>query len=246
MRNPLVSHNLGVSKRMGFETPKLRDRFGGGFATPRVGNNAEMGSEVVDPTTETLNAYERHSAQYIERTSTARSPLVDVLIELTNSGDRVLELGSGPGRDAADLESAGLVVERTDGASSFVDRLNAAGHTARVLSFYDEDFGGPYDAVFANAVLLHVSRTRLTSVLKVARRAACDGGLLVASFKKGTGQAWSEQKLDARRHFTYWEEDDLRPIVAAAGWIPVSIADTTRPTSAERWLTLIARTDNAC
>jgi len=205
-----------------------------------------MVPEAGDAITETLNAYERYSAQYIERTSTERSPLVDALIELTNPGDRVLELGSGPGRDAADLESAGLVVERTDGAASFVDRLNAAGHAARVLSFYDEDFGGPYDAVFANAVLLHVSRPRLTDVLKVARRATSVGGFLVATFKKGTGQGWSERKLDARRHFTYWEEDELRPIVAAAGWTPLSIADTTRSTSAERWLTLIARTDNAC
>lgn len=202
-----------------------------------------MEAEDLDPMAGTLDTYERFSAHYIDRTSTERSLLVDVLIELTDAGDRVLELGSGPGRDAADLESAGLVVERTDGAASFVDRLNAAGHRARILNLSDEDFGGPYDAVFANAVLLHVPRARLSGVLEVARRATRSGGLLVASFKKGTGQAWSEQKLDSRRHFTYWDESDLPPVVAASGWTPVSIADTTQATSAEQWLTLIARND---
>lgn len=204
-----------------------------------------MGSERVDPTIETLNAYERYSTQYIERTSVARSSLVDDLIGVTDAGDRVLELGTGPGRDAIALEAAGLVVERTDGAASFVDRLNAGGHVARVLNLYAEDFGGPYDAVFANAVLLHVPRTRLPAVLKVAHRSTRVGGHLVASFKKGTGQAWSDRKLEARRHFTYWNENDLQSIVAAAGWTPVSIIDTTRSTSAEAWLTVIARNTNA-
>ena len=200
-----------------------------------------MESQAGDPIAETLHAYEDHAGQYIDRTSTARSPLVDDLVELTTAGDRVLELGTGPGRDAIVLEAAGLIVDRTDGAASFVERLVAAGHTARVLDLYSGDFGGPYDAVFANAVLLHIPRARLTGVLDVARRATRIGGVLVASFKKGDGEGWSEQKLDARRHFTYWHEDSLASEVADAGWTPLEIAESTQPTSAERWITVLAR-----
>lgn len=197
--------------------------------------------EPVDPAVETLNAYEEHATQYVDRTSNARSPLVDDLIGLTAAGDRVLELGTGPGRDAVALEAAGLIVDRTDGAAAFVDRLNAAGHAARVLKLDARDFGGPYDAVFANAVLLHVHRARLAGVLEVARRAARAGGVLVASFKKGDGEGWSDQKLDARRHFTYWQEDALEAVVRDAGWTPLRIVDSTQPTSAEKWITVLAR-----
>jgi SAM-dependent methyltransferase len=192
---------------------------------------------------ETLAAYERHAAQYIERTATTRSPLVDDLIGLTAAGEHVLELGSGPGRDAVALEEAGLLVDRTDGASSFVERLRAEGHSARVMNVYADDFDGPYDAIFANAVLLHVQRSRLTGVLQVARNATRSGGVLVASFKKGDGEGWSDAKLDARRHFTYWGEGPLREALIATGWTPILVADTTQPTSSERWITVIARNE---
>jgi len=102
----------------------------------------------------TLAAYERNADKYIARTSTARSSLVDELLRLTVAGASVLELGSGPGRDAAALEEAGRVVSRTDGAAAFVARFHAAGLRARVLDVNADDFGGPYDAIFANAVLL--------------------------------------------------------------------------------------------
>ena len=200
-----------------------------------------MEPDAVDPAVETLNVYEEHASQYVDRTSNARSPLVDDLIGLTAAGDRVLELGTGPGRDAVALEAAGLSVDRTDGAAAFVERLTAAGHAARVLNLDAGDFGGPYDAIFANAVLLHVPRARLTGVLEVARRATRAGGVLVASFKKGDGEGWSDQKLDARRHFTYWQEDALEAVVRDAGWTPLRIVDSTQPTSAEKWITVLAR-----
>lgn len=200
-----------------------------------------MGMSDEDSSAATLAAYERHAAQYVERTSIARSSLVDDLIALTSGGSSVLELGSGPGRDAAALEAAGLVVHRTDGAVSFVERFHLGGLEARILNVHADDFGGPYDAVFANAVLLHVSRLLLPRVLEVALHATHVGGVLAASFKKGTGEDWSAKKLDAPRHFTFWQEEDLRRVVLAAGWTPLQIAESTQPTSTERWITLTAR-----
>lgn len=200
-----------------------------------------MTSDQDDSARVTLTAYERYASQYTERTSTRRSPLVDDLIELVALNAHVLELGSGPGRDAAALEEAGLLVDRTDGARAFVEALVSAGHRARILNLYEEDFGGPYDAVFANAVLLHVDRDRLQGVLTVARRATRGGGVLVASFKKGDGEEWSDRKLDGPRHFTYWRENALDTIVRAAGWHPFKVTESTRPASSERWITVIAR-----
>lgn len=198
-----------------------------------------------DPSAVTLAAYERYAAQYIERTPTTRSSLVDDLIALAPVGSTVLELGSGPGRDAAALEDAGLRVHRSDGATSFVDRFRSAGIEARVLDVRSDDFGGPYDALFANAVLLHVPRPTLAAVLERGLRAVRIGGVLATSFKKGDGDAWSDKKLDAPRHFTYWHEADLLRVVLASGWTPIQIAETTQPTSAERWITVTARKEGS-
>jgi hypothetical protein len=87
----------------------------------------------LNPQDATLAAYERGARQYAERTTTAAAPEVATLLARVAAGAHVLELGSGPGRDAAALEYAGLTVDRTDGAAAFVDAQRAAGHRARVL-----------------------------------------------------------------------------------------------------------------
>jgi SAM-dependent methyltransferase len=197
--------------------------------------------DAADPQDATLTAYERGAGRYAERTSADPSPLADDLVALVSPGAQVLELGSATGRDAAALESAGLAVDRTDGAVAFVEALRSGGHTARVLDVRSGDFGGPYDAVFANAVLLHVPRPDLPGVLATARRACRTGGVLVASFKKGSGAGWSDAKLDDPRHFTYWDEAGLRDALGAAGWSPERVFESTRAGAIERWITVIAR-----
>jgi len=194
-----------------------------------------------NPQDATLAAYERGARQYAERNAGAPSPQVEDLVARVPRGAHVLELGSGPGRDASALESAGLAVDRTDGATAFVDALRASGHEARVLDVRADDFGGPYDAVFANAVLLHVPRAGLPGVLATARRSCTPGGLLVASFKKGDGEAWTQAYLDDPRHFTYWDEPGLTAALLEAGWTPVDVFESTRAESVERWITAIAR-----
>ena len=122
-----------------------------------------------------------------------------------------------------------------------VAMLREDGHTARLLDVRADDFGGPYDAIFANAVLLHVPRPALAGVLEVARLSCRPGGPLVASFKKGHGEAWSVAKLEDARHFTYWNEDDLAVVAQQAGWAAVRAFESTGADSAERWITLTAR-----
>ncbi|MDP4332775.1 bifunctional GNAT family N-acetyltransferase/class I SAM-dependent methyltransferase [Curtobacterium sp. A7_M15] len=189
----------------------------------------------------TLDAYERAADRYAERTDDHRAGLVDDLLALVPLGARVLELGSGPGRDALALETTGLVVDRTDGARSFVDALRADGHDARQLDVRPDAFGGPYDAVFANAVLLHVERGDLGGVLARLRDAVHPGGVLAATVKLGEGEAWSTRKLDRARHFTYWTPEPLAEVVRRSGWTDVDVRETTRAGADERWLTVTAR-----
>jgi GNAT superfamily N-acetyltransferase/SAM-dependent methyltransferase len=191
-------------------------------------------------TDRTLDTYEQSADVYAERTSDQRSGLVDHLLALVPVGARVLELGSGPGRDALALEAAGLHVDRTDGARSFVEQLRAEGHVARVLDVRTGMFGSGYDAVFANAVLLHVQRSELTGVLRRALVAVRPGGVLAATLKRGDGDAWSTAKVDRARHFTYWTEDELAQVVVDAGWGEVDVRETTEPGAGERWLTVTA------
>lgn len=189
----------------------------------------------------TLAAYRAHALRYAQRTPETPSPLVDDLVGLVPAGSSVLELGCGTGRDADALEAAGLTVDRTDAAAPFVALQHAAGHPARVLDARDADYGGPYDAVFASAVLLHVPRARLRGVLRRARGATRAGGVIAASFKEGDGEYWSDRKLDAPRHFVLWRADDLTEAFTAAGWSEVSTHREPAGDDGEDWIAVTAR-----
>jgi protein-L-isoaspartate O-methyltransferase len=88
-----------------------------------------------DPNDTTLSAYEAAADSYVERTIPP-PPVVlaclDRFAGLVGHG-HVLELGSGPGWDAAYLERRGVQVTRSDATRAFVDRLRAAGHYAQLL-----------------------------------------------------------------------------------------------------------------
>lgn len=189
----------------------------------------------------TLGSYNAAADIYREH-STPPGPAVaaylDQVAHLVGAGT-VLELGSGPGWDASYLEARGLHVVRTDGATAFVEMLLAEGHPARLLDVRSDDLGGPYDAVLAGAVLLHLTRDEFVDVLRRAHQAVRTGGFLAATLKEGDGEAWTQAKLGLPRHFTYWRRAAVRAAVEATGWQVVSIDHVAG--RLEPWLFLIAR-----
>lgn len=136
-----------------------------------------------DPADRTLSTYEEHAEAYARRTPVELPPaLARLLGQLAQRlpGGTVLEVGSGPGREADHLEQLGLVVDRTDGAAAFVRQQQERGKRARGLDLRSDDLqhpgGGPYDGVLANAVLLHLDRPTARQVLARAHDATRPGG----------------------------------------------------------------------
>ena len=189
----------------------------------------------------TLQSYESAAEQYVAESQEPRGRVLDFLdafARLVGSGT-VLELGSGPGWDADHVERRGLRVVRTDGAASLVTRLREQGHDAWMLDVRTDDFGGPYDGLLANAVLLHLSRDELVEVLRRARRALRPGGVLAFTLKEGDSEAWSHAKLDLPRHFTYWRESGVRRVLSATGWQVLSLERVRG--RREDWLYVLVR-----
>jgi len=163
----------------------------------------------------TLDSYDAAAHVYLEQSVPPRPAVtayLDAVAGLVGSGT-VLELGSGPGWDADYLESRGPRVLRTDGAPAFVQMVKATGHHARLLDVRVDDFGGPYDAVLADAVLLHVTREQFVDVLQRARQAVASGGVLAMTLKEGDGEAWTEAKLGT-------SPTGVAPQSAPHCWIP--------------------------
>ena len=194
---------------------------------------------MTDPDDATLSAYQSRVQEYLRGTPwpwPAMIAFLDRFASLAGAGP-VLEIGSGPGRDADYLESRGVRVIRTDATPAFVGLLRDAGHDARLLDARTDPLGGPYQGILANAVLLHLSRDQFEDLLRRARAATAPGGVLAFTLKEGDGAAWSEQKLGLPRHFMYWREPAVRAALHRAGWPDASLAHVT---SGGGWLHVLA------
>jgi hypothetical protein len=132
-------------------------------------------------------------------------------------------------------------VRRTDVTPAFVERLRGQGYDADELDPLRDDLGGPYDGVYANAVLLHLSPDECAEVLRRLRAATRPGGALALTLKEGDGAGWSTHgDVRGARHFTYWRADALREALEGAGWTVDRLGVVPGRTEPQRWLHLVA------
>ncbi|GGB37346.1 methyltransferase type 12 [Flexivirga endophytica] len=170
----------------------------------------------------TIAAYENGAQQYRDATA-SMPPTIAAAIErysdsLSHDAE-VLEIGSGPGRDATALEAQGLRVRRTDITSAFVEMLRADGHRATQMDPLADDLGGPCDGVWCSAVVVHLDRADAARLAQRLYDVTRPGGQLFLSAKEGDGGAWSETgNLNAPRHFTYWGSDAFGNLLSSVGW----------------------------
>ncbi len=174
------------------------------------------GGDGYDP--ETLAYYEREADFYANRPHDGRFAPLWRFLEGLPQGAHVLELGCGGGHDAEEMTRLGYRVTPTDGSPAMAAQAERRlGRPVRVLRFDELDADAAYDAVFdaiwANASLLHVRPAALPGVLAAVRRALKPGGRFFASYKLGEG----EGRDKFGRYFSFPPEAELRQAYAAAG-----------------------------
>jgi 2-polyprenyl-3-methyl-5-hydroxy-6-metoxy-1,4-benzoquinol methylase len=139
----------------------------------------------------TVESYEQIADDYARETAGSRV-LSGGLARLAETvpGGHALEVGSGPGWDADQLEEAGMTVRRTDVTQAFIDVQRARGKEVDQLDVINDDVGGPYDAVVALHVLQHVEPDDLPAVLAKVAGALRPGGRFLASIPLSEGAGW--------------------------------------------------------
>lgn len=190
---------------------------------------------------QTLDSYNNYLQEYIDGTphevSGGQKIWIDTALAKLPSNARILEIGSGFGRDADYMESKGFAVARTDAAQSFVGYMNQNGKNTELLNVITDEIEGSFDMIFANAVLLHLTPEELNATLGKIRLALRREGILTFTMKRGSGSEWSEAKIGAPRFFQYWEQKPLIQILEESGFI---ISWSSAKTD-EKWLHIIAK-----
>ncbi|HEX3917901.1 MAG TPA: class I SAM-dependent methyltransferase [Caulobacteraceae bacterium] len=162
----------------------------------------------------TLAFYDREAGVYAARPQAAHSPRLERFLDALAPGAAILELGCGGGRDAEAMLRRGFDVTPTDGSPGLAAQAEARlGRPVRLLRFEDLDADAAYDAVWANACLLHAPFEALPGILARIRRALKPGGRCFASFKAGEGP----DRDALGRYYNFPTEASLRAAYDAAG-----------------------------
>jgi SAM-dependent methyltransferase len=201
---------------------------------------------------DTVRSYDAIAAEYAAEAAAMPEWVateIDAFVTELGGSGRVLEIGSGGGRDALELDKRGMSVRRTDIAKGFVELLRASGFEADLLDPLTDDLtdpqhpGTPYDGVWACASLIHVAREDFGTVLRRLAEATRSGGRLHASVREGDGEDVSTHGSAAapRRYVeTFWRQPALRSALTDSGWI---VSDVRRCIGRpdDWWLSVRAR-----
>jgi 2-polyprenyl-3-methyl-5-hydroxy-6-metoxy-1,4-benzoquinol methylase len=164
----------------------------------------------------TIQSYEKSVREYARKVSARQRPRAFAnalrrMVKHVPPGGLVLEVGSATGRDADFVESLGARVRRTDATQAFLDLQAERGKYGERLNLLSDTLGGPYDAILAIHVLIHVERARIDRVLRKISKALRPGGVFLVSLWEGTGATGGDY------HTTYWSSAAFAARLTAAG-----------------------------
>jgi len=136
-------------------------------------------------------------------------------------GKRVLNLGSGSGRDALLLRALGLEVVCVDASISMVNITTQLGFETYHTSFRDMSFPqGSFDGIWAYGSLLHISRKEAAVLLEHIKSLLRPKGTCALGVIQGKGSALVGHSItpDAKRYFQYYTHQELITLASRAGF----------------------------
>jgi SAM-dependent methyltransferase len=171
----------------------------------------------------TLDFYSRLGEGYTSAAPAGPCQFLSGFLERLKPRSRILELGCGSGRDSEAMIAAGHDVDPTDGSPEIAaEAARRLQRPVRVLRFDELAAVEAFDAVWANACLLHVPREVLPEVLRRVYGALKPGGWHFASYKSGG----AEGRDRFGRYFNYLSSADAtRAYEVSAQWTSLSIIE---------------------
>ncbi len=170
---------------------------------------------------QTVKTYDTNSYDWASKHATERfwGSEMDRFKELLPKG-KILEIGSGGGRDAKELIHNGYGYTGTDISQGLLKEAKKANPGVIFLhqSVYDLDFpDDTFDGFWASAVLLHIPKTRINEALQRLHDVVREGGVGFISIKKGTGEKVEEDEPEMEdkraRLFSYYEQKEFKKIL---------------------------------
>ena len=162
---------------------------------------------------QTINTYNKMAKEYDDETVDfwERFPrtFVDKFVEF--SGKKIVDVGSGPGRDGLLLQQANKKVICVDASEAMIKLSSERGLESVLagfnnLPFKDESF----DGVWSYTALLHIPKKSINTPLKEIYRVLTSTGIFALGLIEGDGEEYKERSgTDMPRWFSFYQKGEI-------------------------------------
>jgi ubiquinone/menaquinone biosynthesis C-methylase UbiE len=171
----------------------------------------------------TRQTYDRIAGRFLERTRdrTRMRDAFDRFAAHFDASAWVLDIGAGPGADAAALRARGLRVVAVDLSLGMLRTGMAEFPGDRVQAdMLRLPFRATAHGLWVNASLLHLPHEAMPLALREFRRVLRPPAVVHLSVKLGTSGEWERAKYghEHPRWFSYWQPEALDAVLAAEGF----------------------------
>lgn len=191
---------------------------------------------------QTVRTYDINAAEWASQHASERfwGQEMDRFSELLPNG-KVIEIGSGGGRDAKELIAKGYEYTGTDVSEGLLEEAKKVNPDTTFIkqSVYDLDFpNDTFDGFWASAVLLHIPKERIDEAMGKLHGVVINNGIGFISIKQGEGQRIDEET----RLFSYWQDDEFQDVLKRNGF---EVIETISRPMSERttWLVYFVRVE---
>mgnify|MGYP001408303342 CR=1 FL=1 len=147
---------------------------------------------------------------------------------------KVIEIGSGVGKDAQALIGLGYDYVGTDASIGLLELARQRNPLALFVKKYIHELDsslGEFDGFWASAVLLHIPRDEMINSLLVISSVLKKDGIGFITMKEGEGEQIDEK---TGRLFTYYKEHEFRNVLESTGFLVLEVKK--RDTEKDNWL----------
>jgi len=172
---------------------------------------------------QTIKIYEELGKKYVDDTYKVSPAELPGFINLLKPNSKVLDVGCAGGRDSRYFVKAGHEVIGIDIVDSFLKEARKRVPKAKFVKMDLLKIYFPhayFDAVWAQAVLLHFSKSDLPKILNKFHKILKPGGILHVRLKRGQGTHLIEEQLigNKQRLFTFYYKKEVEEAFKKAGF----------------------------
>ena len=196
----------------------------------------------------TVKTYNKLGQKYSNAVANASPKAMTSFIKRLKKNSRILDVGCAGGRDMKIFNEKGFTAVGIDVSNAL---LKIAKKEAPKGKFFKMDVlelkfpKNYFDGVWADAVLIHLTKKDLPKALKNIYETLSDRGIFYASFKYGQGEKLVKEKpfTNDARFYSYYKKQELEHLLKKSGFKIIKSTfladDLKRP--GVKWISIFAK-----